>query len=274
MLVNRIALVPGRLPKGAQATVLDEIRAVAASLQTQVARDFRPFWAIDATVTAFASAEDVPLGFWPIFVQTLNDPRDSGYHRDKFHQPYARVAYDPAHPTEWSLTASHEVLEMLADPSGDRLVAGPTIDKRYRHNRVLYALEVCDPCEDTAYSYTIDGVLVSDFITPHYHDPDHSAGARYSYTGAVTRPRQVLPGGYLDWQDPALGYWFEFYYKSANSRIHKTERLPGRGSLREQANALTPHYTTVQQPRGARVAEAHDKRRAGAAASRARARTW
>jgi hypothetical protein len=32
---------------------------------------------------------------------------------------------------------------------------------------------------------------------------------RYSFTGALTEPRQVLPGGYLSWQDAASGHWWQ-----------------------------------------------------------------
>jgi hypothetical protein len=275
MLVNRIALVPWQLRKDAHEKVVAEMRYVAAALQTQVERDFRPFWGIDATVTTFPSKEDVPLGFWPIFVQSsLSDPSDSGYHLDALNQPYSRVAYDPAHPMDWSLTASHEVLEMLADPFGNRLVGGPSIDPRYKHNRVLYLLEVCDPCEDARYAYTVDGVLVSDFITPQYYDPSHTDAARYSFTGAITAPRDVLPGGYLNWQDPARGYWYELYRDRPNAKIKRKEHIAGHRSLRELSNRTSPHYEQTFDPTGTRVNEAKARRRAGVAASKARAAMW
>jgi hypothetical protein len=275
MLVNRIALVPGIVRRDALQQLVSEMRYVAAALQTQVERDFKPFWAMEATVTTFPSKEDVPIGFWPIFVQTsLGDPADMGYHWDTLNQPYARVLYDPAHPMDWSLTASHEVLEMLADPFGNRLVAGTTIDKRYPNNRVLYLLEVCDPCEDVRYAYTIDGILVSDFITPHYYDPGHTEGARYSFSGAVKRPRDVLPGGYLDWHDPARGFAYELYRDGPNAKIKNKGRLPGHRSLREQSNHTSPHYRATYNPRGARVTEARARRAAAAHASQARAATW
>src|SRR5262249_60863709 len=54
-----------------------------------------------------------------------------------------------------------------------------------------------------------NGILVSDFYTPNYFDPVKAAGVRYSYTGALTEPRQVLPGGYLSWQDAASGHWWQ-----------------------------------------------------------------
>jgi hypothetical protein len=52
-------------------------------------------------------------------------------------------------------------------------------------------------------------VVTSDFYTPNYFDPVTSPGVRYSFTGALTEPRQVLPGGYLSWQDAASGHWWQ-----------------------------------------------------------------
>jgi hypothetical protein len=45
--------------------------------------------------------------------------------------------------------------------------------------------------------YQISGVLVSDFITPHFYDSVATPGSPYSFTGAIQRPRQILPGGYI-----------------------------------------------------------------------------
>ena len=58
-----------------------------------------------------------------------------------------------------------------------------------------YLVEACDPCEGNADGYQIQGVLVSDFITPRFYDALSTPGTRYSFTGAVTAPRQVLPEG-------------------------------------------------------------------------------
>jgi hypothetical protein len=38
---------------------------------------------------------------------------------------------------------------------------------------------------------------VSDFITPHFYDPVTTAGTRYSFTGAIKAPRELLKAGYI-----------------------------------------------------------------------------
>ena len=163
-----------------------ELTRVSAALQKQVARDFGPAWGVHATVSAFTRLEDVPVGYWPIIVQAdIHTDGAAGVHEDKNGQPFALVQYEPG----WGLTASHECLEMLADPFGNRLIAGPSVKKG--QGRVEYLVEVCDPSEDASFAYTVNGVLVSDFYTPQYFDPAKSSGARYSFTGAIKKPRGV-----------------------------------------------------------------------------------
>jgi hypothetical protein len=172
-----------------------EMSHVAAALQKQASRDLAPLWLISATVDVFPSLRNVPAGYWPVVI--VDDVKGAaGYHQDRFGHPYALVEYSRS----WSLTASHEALEMLCDPWGRRTAAGrsPKPDQ----GQVEFLVEACDPCEAARYAYTINGVLVSDFITPEFYDPRQTHGARYSFTGAITRPREVLPGGYISWWEP------------------------------------------------------------------------
>src|SRR5439155_15221952 len=130
-------------------------------------------------------------------------------HSDKDGQPFALVRFNEG----WPLTTSHEIIEMLGDPFGNRLIAGQS--KKSGQGRVEYLVEVCDPSESSDYAYTVNGIAVSDFYTPNYFDPVKAQGVRYSYTGALTEPRQVLPGGYLSWHDPVSDHWFQENYLSA-----------------------------------------------------------
>ena len=160
-----------------------ELCRVSAALQRQVARDFGPIWQINATVDAFVSLEDVPVGYWPMIVETqLDQPGAAGIHLDKDGQPFSLIEYNDT----WSLTASHECLEMLADPFGNRLAAGQS--PKSNQGRVEFLVEVADPCEAVAFSYRVNGQVVSDFYTPNYFDPIKSGGTRYSFSGAVTAP--------------------------------------------------------------------------------------
>jgi hypothetical protein len=203
MLPAHVALVADGAPAEPS-----QLTLVAAALSKQVLRDFGPIWSVDATVDAFVKLEDVPVDYWPIIVQK-NVQGALGYHEDENGQPFAVVEFAP----DWSLTASHECLEMLADPYGRRLRAGnlpeQAVAAGVKRGRVEFLVEVCDPSEDGKFSYGINGFAVSDFYTPHYFDPVKAPGVRYSFTGAVEAPRTVLSGGYLSWRNPVDAHWLQ-----------------------------------------------------------------
>ena len=76
-----------------------------------------------ATVDAFARLEDVPLGYWRMVVKDNIGFNAAGIHLDKDNQPFALITASPDIDA-WALTASHETLEMLVDPFGNRVMAG------------------------------------------------------------------------------------------------------------------------------------------------------
>ena len=230
MLLRQVALISDT--KGVSATDLNH---VSAALQKQVTRDFAPIWGISATVDSFSKLEDMPVGYWPVIVmEDIRTGGAAGVHEDKNGQPFALVQFDD----DWALTASHECLEMLADPSGNRLT--PSVSLKAGQGKVNYLVEVCDPSEDAANAYTVNGLTVSDFFTPQYFDPKRVAGVRYSYTGAITKPRQVLRGGYLSWVDPATNSWWQCRYFSDQPEIVKLQLASRHGrSLRSMIDAVT-----------------------------------
>jgi hypothetical protein len=163
---------------------------------------------VRATVDAFATLDDVPTDYWPIIV-TANVEGAAGFHDDDHGQPFSLVEFG----SQWSLTASHECLEMLADPFGRRLRAGDMLPQAVKlgqpNRRVRYLVEVCDPSEATAFAYRVNGVTVSDFYTPDFFDPIGVSSVRYSFTGAIKAPRTVLRDGYISWHDPVTNHWMQ-----------------------------------------------------------------
>jgi hypothetical protein len=180
-----------------EAVPADLASAIAAAVQLQISRDFAPIWGVSATVSYFPSLESMPVGYWPVTISDqIADPNAGGFHLDQNNQPYASILA----AGDVSLEVSHECMEMLVDPQGNRFVSGPSLINPQAP--VNYLVEVCDPCEDEAYAYQVNGLPVSDFYTPSFFDPSIVAGNTYSFTGAVTQPRQILPGGYISWVDP------------------------------------------------------------------------
>jgi hypothetical protein len=200
---EKIMLVQVALVSQTDHISFSALSRVAAALQKQVTRDVSAIWDIDATVDAFANLSDVPVGYWPITISDQDLGDAAGIHEDKEGQPFALVQYDYT----WSLTTSHECLEMLVDPFGNRLVAGPS--PMPGQGRVEFLVEVCDASEDAAFAYKVNGILVSDFYTPNFFAPTAVAGTRYSFTGAIKQPRKILKKGYISWHDPVSDEWFQ-----------------------------------------------------------------
>jgi len=75
-----------------------------------------------------------------------------------------------------------------------------------------YLVEACDPCEADEYPYPIRGVAVSDFLTPHFYDPVVTPGPRYSFTGALKAPREILPGASISWVNQENEEWQQLQY--------------------------------------------------------------
>lgn len=249
MLTRQLALV-----SETDKVSFSALSRVGAALQKQATRDLGPIWEVKATVDVFAKLDDVPVGYWPILITEEDLGDAAGIHEDKQGQPFALVKYDYG----WGLTASHECLEMLVDPFGNRIIAGQS--PKPGQGRVEFLVEVCDPSEDTPFAYRVNGVLMSDFYTPEYFGPVGTAGGRYSYTGAITAPRQVLKGGYISWHDPISDHWYqETWFSGSKPRFRDIGKLTA--SQGENLRALlyrhTPERYSVRKLRGDGLAEAH-----------------
>src|SRR5579883_3107810 len=96
------------------------VQDVATALNTQVMRDLAKVWNVSATVIYLPDAKKVPPGVWPVNLVAKLPPGEGGVHMDKNNQPYAKVIATPD-SQEWTIDASHETIEMLVDPYGNRL---------------------------------------------------------------------------------------------------------------------------------------------------------
>jgi hypothetical protein len=79
------------------------------------------------------------------------------------------------------------LLEMLADPWINWCAQGS--------DGKIYALEVCDAVEAERLEYEIDGVLVSDFITPSGFEPPQAA--RIDFKQRIGKSLELAAGGYI-----------------------------------------------------------------------------
>jgi hypothetical protein len=222
-----------------------ELTRVSAALQKQAMRDMGPVWEIQATVDVFASLDDVPVATWPIILEEdIGVEGAAGIHEDQDGQPFALVTAQDG----WSLTASHELVEMLVDPFGRTLTEGQST--KPGQGRVQFLVEPCDPSEAEEFAYLINGITVSDFYTPKFFATQFNPNDRYSHTGAIKRPRQVLRGGYLSWHDPVTDHWFqETFFTGNKSRFRDLGPLTAAGkSFRRQIYDVTHEAFAAQRP--------------------------
>ncbi len=246
----------------------DLVQAAAAALNLQVMRDLPQFWNVQATVQFLPHASKIPAGVWPVQLVKQLPPGEGGFHLDKHNQPYAKVIATPDDDT-WTIDASHETIEMLIDPSGNRMqssiaieiVGGKIQDGTGQFN---YLVEGCDPCEANNYGYTVNGVVVSDFLTPHFYDPIVTQGTRYSFTGALTKPRQVLPGGYISFVNQETDEWQQILFVDPdqpptlqNSRARDRRQEHARmGGQRDGEIGTAREARTLDPPPRAKAGEA------------------
>jgi hypothetical protein len=181
-------------------TVLSDadVQKVVPALQTQVHRDFAPAWGIDADLTFVPHGKRPAANTWWLVVLDNSDQAGAlGYH-DITRQglPLGKVfaKSDMQYGLQWSVTASHELLEMLADPD---INLTAFVQKDLQHGR-LFAYEVCDAVEADELGYQIDGVQVSDFVFPSWFESFRKKDAtQFDYCNLVKEPFQLLKGGYI-----------------------------------------------------------------------------
>ena len=173
---------------------------VMRALQTQIDRDFGMAWG-ERVQLGVAPAGTTPAGVWSISI--VDRAAELGIHLDEDGNPSAAVNAGG----DWTLAVSHVLLEMVANPLGQRFIEGQDITPHAPVRRVEYLVEVCDPCE--VYHYEIDGVQVSDFVMPDYYDADAAPGTAFDFLRRLRRPLQVPRGGYLTWRDPADARWHQ-----------------------------------------------------------------
>jgi len=143
-----------------------QLAVMVAACQIQISRDFAPAWGVDAQLRIAGSRkqgqtagkpEPPQPGEWQLVILDTSDQAGAlGYHDTTPEGlPMGKVfaKSDLEAGSIVSATLSHELLEMLADPDISRLVQ---VDDKTFGRVFVYALEVCDPCEDDKWNYKIE----------------------------------------------------------------------------------------------------------------------
>jgi hypothetical protein len=224
-----------------ESTVLkdSDVKLAITPLQTQVTKDFAPVWGVEADLTFFPKGTQIPTNAWQIGIFDDSDQAGAlGYHDltpDGLPLGKVFAKTDQEYKSEWTVTASHELLEMLGDP--DINLYGLWQDGWVI---TFYAYEVCDACEADKYGYKINGVLVSDFVYPAWFEGFRKKGStQFDFGKQIQEPFQLLDGGYAAIYDASYNNgWMQQYPQGAKmayaQRPHVGSRRERRGLPRNQ----------------------------------------
>lgn len=201
----------------------EDVAEGMTALQRQVSEDFAPVWHTDAQlhlVTREEARGHVKFkDRWGLVLvdkhvvsewlksEQLGTNRLRGYHDLTSHGlPMGRVLVDQLRPgQDWTHVASHELLEMLADPD-----CNATVFKHPSATELLfYAREVCDPCAGYEDRYEKCGRVVSDFVFPTWFEPAAPVRGetKFDERGLIDEPFKVRPHGYIGVFQASTNAW-------------------------------------------------------------------
>ncbi len=220
-----------------QSTVLNDpvVNAAAPALQIQINRDFAPVWGVDADLTFVPKAQRPGAGFWWLVVVDDSDVAgDLGYHEltdQGLPLGYVFARTDQQAGLKWTVTASHELLEMLGDPDINLYAFVQTGGNA----GTFYAYEVCDPCELDDQGYAINGIQVSNFVYPAWFEGFRAQGStQFDHQKLIDQPFKLLPGGYSSVLDIPSGLGWYQINMPAPEGTQARKMQPPLGSRRER----------------------------------------
>lgn len=191
-----------------------EVLSGLVALQGQLDEDFGPAWDVDATLMPSPGTVRRP-GHWGLALLDRRSPYGTlqqealgvyGHLTTDGH-PLARVFVDQLLPGQhWTHLASHELLEMLIDPSGNAAVYRDQDGQPFR----VYAKRVCDPCAGYSDGYERDGYVVSDFVYPAWFG-GWLPGYQKDVRGKIDDAFELLPDGSIAVVDPSTSEWRVLY---------------------------------------------------------------
>ncbi len=191
-----------------------------AALQTFVDDHFVPVWGTPAKLVKTTTFRK---GAWALaFLDDADVANALGYHDltpDGLPLSKVFVKSTLAVKQRVSVTACHELAEMLVDPAINLAAMGP--------GNVFYAYETADAVEEV--EFTIGGIAMSDFVYPAWFEGFRKPGsAQFDHVKKVRRPFQILAGGYMSIFKN--GRWTQVFGSPAKARRFAREDRRGHRS--------------------------------------------
>jgi hypothetical protein len=203
-----------------------DVQAMLPAFDKQWNGDLAPIWGLETATFTFVPKDATPDAgtWWVVFLDDSDQANALAYHDlTNVGLPISKVFVKTiqADNASVSVGATHEICEMAVDPWLNGAYQDP--------QGVFWAAEICDPVEDDQYAYSIDGILMTDFVTPVWFAHLNAQG-NIDFKSNSHFPFEVLSGGYAQKFDPQQGWVQVTGSKALESR---RARAP-HGSRRER----------------------------------------
>jgi len=240
-------------------TITDaELQCVIRAINRQIAEDFQPYWSFGAQLRLEGKIGRNPnkqrlqelRGDAVLYLWDKVDMEDAlGYHERNNHGiPYGFVFTELAARLHeaWSVTLSHEALELIGDAQANLLVQGP--HPEHPDVEVFHWFEICDAVQSQ--TYKIDNVEVANFLLPLYFTPEEQKGGRNDFLGVLDKHRKplksfgVAKGGYIGYYNPQTQQHATYFHpgdvQAKERQQAKASSRFGRGYMRMHSKAIEP----------------------------------
>ena len=202
-----------------------EVALHTPDLQTQVTEHFQPLWGIGASVEFFPRRR-VPQNYMRLVLLDTSDEADYlGYHDLTPSGRAQSKVFCKGIGKKWTVTASHEILEMIAD----RYVNKAATLELPGGGMRLYSIEVCDPVQEQ--TYFIGHTEVSNFVTEAWYYPPQRKWSMYDFLKKLKAPFTLARGGYISVYTFGDGKGWHDLTRSEEQHMMKRPRV---GSRRER----------------------------------------
>ena len=193
-----------------------DFNPLIAALQEYINRFVAPVWGTPCNLEITAK---IPTGSWAVvFLDDADVANALGYHDltpDGF--PLAKVFVESTKQDGGlvSVTAAHELVEMLVDPGVQMGAFGP--------KNTWYAYETADAVEQE--SFEVQGIPLSNFVYPSWFEDFHKPNSiKFDQMALCSRPFEILKGGYMPVY--VSGRWTQIFGSAAARKWFKKTRHP------------------------------------------------
>jgi hypothetical protein len=206
-----------------------DLDALIAAMQVYIDEHVAPVWGTPAKLIKTTGFQK---GAWAmVFLDDADQPDALAYHDltpDGLPEAKVFVKTTLADHELVSVSASHELVEMLVDPAINLMTTGPD-------PKVIYAYESADPVE--ALSFDVEGIPMSDFVYPAYFEDFHKPGSvKFDHQDKVNKPFEILSGGYqIIFKN---GKWSQVFGSEAKKKSFAREDRRGHRSEQRAAKKL------------------------------------